>query len=193
MDGVNINAVVENQPSYKIRAAAIAAHYIVDITNCYVENFRIEGNCHAGGIAGGQIYGIIDGCTSKDGEIILHPNIKNLDENEYDDGDKAGGICGQIAEDPRCVVTKCTVYGVHITGVRDLGGIAGMVQNNTSSEKTISGNRVSNVTITRSSSPLDKNENYGAIVGRIDNNVTLSGNTADNVTFVNCEATNNLK
>lgn len=188
--GVNIYAVVENQPSYKIRAAAIAAHYIVDITNCHVENFRIEGNCHAGGIAGGQIYGIIDGCTSKDGEIILHPNKEN---NAYDNGDKAGGICGQIAEDPKCVITDCTVDGVHITGVRDLGGIAGMVGNNESSEKTISGNHVSNVTITRSSSPLEKNENYGAIVGRIDNKVILSGNTADNVTFVNCEATNNLK
>ncbi len=190
MKGVNIYAVVENQPSYKIRAAAIAAHYIVDITNCHVENFRIEGNCHAGGIAGGQIYGIIDDCTSKNGTIILSPNKEN---NAYDNGDKAGGICGQIAEESRCVVTKCTVEGVNITGVRDLGGIVGMVGNNASSEKTISGNHVSNVTITRSSSPLDKNENYGAIVGRIDNNVTLSGNTADNVTFVNCEATNNLK
>ena len=106
--------------------------YVGDIKNILMKNVELKGRGRIAPIVT-QIWGNVDNCHITDLKISVYPNA--------DDGDKLGGIVGQM-QDPN-TITRCSVTNADIEGYRDLGGIAGHA-NLASWDAT---NRLSNVTI----------------------------------------------
>lgn len=155
----------------------------VIIKDLTIEDFVVESNHYAGAIVGwieqASQAVTISGCVVNQGTITSTPELIGT---SYDNGDKVGGICGNIykatsaASEVRIVGN--TVSNVDITAYRDLGGLLGYAANVT----TISGNTVSSVNIYQNNTNAYKDSvtTYGPIIGRNVNSVT-SGNTTENV------------
>ena len=151
-----------------------------DIMNLTVKNATVKGNDYAGVIMG-RGYMIIDNCRVENATVIVTPYLQN---GIYDGGAKAGGIIGQILEGAGNGVTNCSVNNVKISGFRDIGGVVGMVHNNNS----CSDNTASNVTLSYvlcDQITADRNENAGAIYGRVQASATVSPakDSAENQAF----------
>lgn len=157
------------------------AAYGGNIKNLTVKNATVKANDYAGVIMG-RGYTDIDNCRVENATVITTPYFKN---GVYDGGAKAGGIIGQLLEGAGNTVTNCSVNNVTIYGFRDVGGVVGMVHNNNS----CSGNTATNVTIGYvlcEEITADKNENAGAIYGRVQSSATVSPakDSAENQAFI---------
>lgn len=102
-----------------------------DVANVNFDKAVISGNHYAGVIVGwadGANYNYkfsISNCKVTNSKVTLAAELVG---EEYDNGDKAGGIVGYAYA---INVTGNTVSNTTITGYRDLGGIAGCAINNT--------------------------------------------------------------
>ena len=140
------------------------------IKNISVENVTLVAHHYAGGIVG-QGYVKLDNCHAENINITLTTD-------NHDNGDKAGGIVGQLLEGANMHVKNSTAKNVTIKGYRDLGGIAGMAHEN----NTVLNCSVENVTLIQ-----DLSDDYqsttpttlGAVVGRFGSNVTYEGCTGE--------------
>ncbi len=146
-----------------------------------VENVTVEGaeltGCHyVGGILG-QGYCSIKNCTVKDITIYIEPHM--VDSGEYDDGDKAGALAGQVT-DGSYEISGNTVDGAVLTGYRDIGGLIGHSHN----QNKVTDNTVKNVQITVSNkNDYGHSQNAGEILGNREFKETETGNTFENVTI----------
>ena len=151
-----------------------------NVKNLTVKNATVKANDYAGVIMG-RGYTDIDNCRVENATVITTPYIQN---GVYDGGAKAGGVIGQIMEGAGNTVTNCSVNNVTVYGFRDIGGVVGMVHNNNS----CSGNTASNVVIGYvicEAITADRNENAGAIYGRVQASATVSPakDSAENQAF----------
>lgn len=104
------------------------------VENLILDNITISSTHYAGGIVGYSSNGgssKIINCHVKSGTITSTPEQK---EDEYDNGDKVGGIIGYCTTGDK--VNNCSVSNVTLRAYRDIGGIAGY------SDGTITGNKV---------------------------------------------------
>lgn len=141
-----------------------------NVKNLNIENAFVTANDYAGAVMG-RGYTDIDNCHVKNVTVITTPYLTG--EGIYDGGAKAGGVIGQVLEGSGNTVTNCSATNVKIYGFRDIGGVAGMIHNNNSA----SGNTATNVTlgyILFDQITADKNENAGAIYGRVQASATVS-------------------
>lgn len=166
-----------------------------DVTNVNFDNAVISGNHYAGVIVGwadGANYNnnfSINNCKVTNSTVTLATELVG---EEYDNGDKAGGIVGYAYA---IHVTDNTVSSTTIKGYRDLGGIAGCAINNTSADDyaVVTGNTIGeNVKVVvdntqnyKSYTSVDQH-NVSSYVGRIDNKVgghdnEIKDNTGDAV------------
>ncbi len=148
------------------------------IKNLNLKSVTIEGNWMAGAIIGCGRCTEIENCHVDGGTITSTPHLK---DGKYDDANNVGGIVGYLPAEPNASVKNCSVSNLKIKAYRDVGGIVGKAQFNA----VISGNTVSNVTVT--ANQLDeygevKDACAGAVVGRNMNDSDLNTNTAENVT-----------
>ena len=140
-----------------------------NIEKLNVEKATVKGAGRVGAIVG-QTFSSIENCTAKDCEITAE--VAN-----NDDGDKAGGIAGQIDGSyiSGCTVTNCKIYCL-----RDSGGLVGMI--NVVTDST-SNNNVYSTKIYYNSSQNVGSHNGGEkvdlIVGRIETGTLSDSNKAD--------------
>lgn len=165
IDGATIsNTSAPNGEGNTDNGTAVVAGSIYQsgaIEEVTVRNAKVNGNRYVGGIAG-YVYGSIKNCTVESSTITSTPD--NL-TGSYDNGDKAGGIVGYLAESS--TVTNCSVNNVTIQAYRDLGGIAGFTGN----KDNVTGCTVSNVKLIQDYSLISTPQNtVGAIIGRYDVN-----------------------
>ena len=106
------------------------------IKNLNVSDAVISAEDYAGAVLGRGYVDIIN-CSASDVKIICTPYKVG---NKYDGGAKAGGIVGQLLEGSN-KIENCSVDGVTILAYRDMGGIVGMMNGDTS----ISGCNADNV------------------------------------------------
>ncbi len=139
------------------------------IKNLTLKNVTVKSSHYAGAIVGYSSTGhknTIEGCTV-DGDTIT--STAELIGNEYDNGDKAGGIMGFLNFG---YARNNTVKNTTITAYRDLGGIiscAGVSAHGTTTQadkSQISGNKIENVTLV-----VDKTHNYKEYTSRDQHNV----------------------
>lgn len=109
------------------------------IKNVNVVNAEINSN-HWAGVILGQGYAKVENCTVKNATVTATPELVN---GEWDNGDKAGGIAGQITEGSAYYVKNCTVENVTVTAYRDLGGILGYAN----ADISVIGNNAINTTV----------------------------------------------
>ena len=154
------------------------------VENVHVKNATIEGNRYIGGIAG-YAKGTIKNCSVDGLTIVATPD--NL-TGSYDNGDKVGGILGY--DNTGVTITDNTVSNFTIKGYRDLGGIVGCADLNSS---TVTGNVATNGTITvdqQTNSYGAKPANAAAIVGRkLGSDVIDASNSSSNVVITENVAT----
>ncbi len=153
----------------------------IHINNLKVDNATISGINSVGAIVGQGLCTYIDNCHVTN-SVITASVYKN------DDGDKAGGIVGQLTAQMSASLTNSSVDKCTIKAYRDLGGLAGHVQNK---EAVVTNNKVTNTTVIQDFSVLsedDKSKTVGMIVGRMygtrdDETFVLDteSNTCDNV------------
>ncbi len=149
------------------------------------DNAQVEGIHWAGVVAGysdnetGSMH--ITGCTVTNSSVKVEAEWLAGSE-EWDNGDKAGGIIGYVASKDQ--IENCTVKNCTIQGYRDLGGIIGC-----SNGSVINNNSVSDVTIIVDNTHNYKNytilgtggNNANPVIGR--DSGTSEGNTYENVTI----------
>lgn len=138
-----------------------------NIENLTVKNIVANGNHWVGGIAG-CVAGTITNCHVEKAIIKAEPRLV---DNEYDDGDKAGGIVGYSMPDtedgPSATIVGCSVKDAEITAFRDVAGIVGAMNYG----DNLKDNRVENITVVaeqrQSQAPgYVKDANLGRILGR---------------------------
>lgn len=145
------------------------------IQNVTVRNSSAEGHHYVAGIAG-YVYGNVENCTVENSTFTSTPNVKS---DTYDNGDKAGGIVGYVANN---TVSGCSVSNVTITAYRDLGGIVGCAAG------TVTNNTVNGLTLIIDATHNYKGDSYSAnakpVVGRQETGFSDGGgNTATNVVY----------
>ncbi len=150
--GVSNNATLEN---IHIKNATVnGAHFVAALTG-YAHSGLILRNCS------------VEGCTVN--------GVAYVDEapnNNYNTGDKIGGFVGQVSGDT-LIITGCTISDTTIRAWRDVGAIAGMLNN----DGTITGNTITGVTIYVDHSNAEKNQapnatlRYGEVFGRYETGV----------------------
>lgn len=160
--------VNDNTPNYAV-AGLFGSVENGTIKNLTVKNVKITSTYYAGGIVAYTANSpTIENCHVIGGTITTTP--EQLDNGNYDNGCKAGGIMGGYA--PKGTTIKnCTVEDVTITGYRDIGGIVGY------SGGTITNNTVKNVIVTQDlTNAYEGTPNtIGDIIGR-SSGATLSDN-----------------
>ena len=130
--------VIDNTPKYAV-AALFGSVVNGTIKNLTVKDVNIQSSHYAAGIvAYTSNKPTIENCHVIGGTIISTPELVG---NEFDNGDKVGGIMGYCTAGT--TITNCSVEGVNITGYRDLGGICGYAGG------TVTDCTVKNVTITQ--------------------------------------------
>ena len=140
------------------------------VDNIHVKNVTLTGTHFAGGVVGQAYVKNLQNCTAEKVTINL------TDANGKSDGDKAGAIIGQLCEGSMNI-TDCRVTDSAITGVRDVGGVAGMAQyGNILQNCTVNGSSVI-ATGAESSNPY-----AGGVVGR------LGGMGNQKVTIYQCSS-----
>ena len=171
IDGADISHTSDGNGGIGVVAGSINNTGLIE--NVTVRNANIAGNRWTGGIVG-YIYGSVKDCSVSNIEITLIPD--KLTDN-YDNGDKAGGIVGMSASDNGGEVTGNTADNVTIKGYRDLGGIAGAANGS-----ALKNNSASNITITVDQVTGwygDETANAGIILGRKLDNSTLDGSNTE--------------
>ncbi len=149
--------------------------YIKDVN---VKNAELIGEHYAGAILG-QGYASISGCNVENVKATVAPALQS--NGSYDNGDKAGGLVGQLGEGASMGIENCSAKNVTIQGYRDIGGIIGMAQDN----NYVKNNTADNVTLIQ-----DLTNGYqdavpttvGGVYGREGANVVEENNNATNVT-----------
>lgn len=149
------------------------------IINVTVRNANIASAHWVGGIVG-YAYCNVSDCTVENLAITCVPNGA---PDNYDNGDKVGGIVGYLASG---TAENCSVSNVTLKGYRDIGGVVGILQKD-GDDPCVRNCTVNGVDIT-----LDQVTNfYGAkemnvdgVVGRFDKTTAiLEGNQAQEVTY----------
>lgn len=160
------------------------------IYNCHVTNAAVNGNRYVGGIAG-YVYGSITNCAVSESTITATPD--NLTEN-WDNGDKVGGIAGYFPVDSNNVIQNNTVENTTIKGYRDFGGIVGFagdvarVTGNQISEIEIIVNQISEYNYKGYTS--DNQYDAGSIVGEANCGEVDESNTGEaTITYITEEET----
>lgn len=168
--------VSENASSGLFGYVGCSGTLIEDLT---IDGAMIKGQKNLGGIAGCLQFGTISDC------IVKNTVITNISESASRDGDKTGGIVGMLCSNPGAVVEGCVVENITLTGVRDIGCIAGMVYDFNSFE----GNRIkgdNKIIISGESNDGLNKVNAKPIVGRhigsgvlVESNKVVEGATVD--------------
>ncbi|MDE5975460.1 MAG: hypothetical protein K2G69_02805 [Muribaculaceae bacterium] len=171
IDGVNIHARPKSGTAPV--GSLIGTVNVGLISGITVRNVEIKSYRQSGGVVG-AVYGNIENCEVEN--IVIDMALNKEANGTYDNGDKAGAIVGYDAEEGSNFNNN-TAKNVKITGFRDLGGLFGMVYNN-----SYAGNSISDVTIMVTlenvpSDDLNKAKNCGPIVGRVDG-ATDGGNNS---------------
>ena len=154
------------------------------IKNVNVTGAKIISNHFAGTILA-QGYAKVEGCNVKDATVICTPELLG---DEWDNGDKAGGVVGKISEcnnNGVYGVINCSATDVTVTAYRDAGGILGYAGN----YADVKNNSVINVTMVQDASHDYKNYdnaakyNINAVVGDSTRStgVLVEGNVESNV------------
>ncbi len=153
------------------------------VQNLTMDNATITSTHYAGGIVGYSSANVgmkIENCKVINSTITTAPEL--LDNNTYDNGDKAGGIIGYMVLGD--VVTGCTVENTTIKGYRDIGGIvgnaAGTVTNNKVDGLTLVNDRTNNY----KNYATDEEFHVNAVIGE-NAGATVSGNTEGTVVIDN--------
>ncbi|MBQ8742468.1 MAG: leucine-rich repeat protein [Clostridia bacterium] len=166
-------------------------------TGTHIEDLNIDGAYVSGtdyvGAIAGYAYlsaNCIKNCTVTDATIIATPF--KLANGEYDGGAKAGVIVGYALNGN---LVGNTVTNSSVFAFRDLGGIAGMLNDDGIGDRTLtaSGNTVNNVTLNFVSVPGTyvegkTNGNRAEIVGRLGAKASVGENTIDEVTLSETKA-----
>ena len=144
------------------------------IDNVSVNNATVQGNRYVGGISG-YVYGNITNCIVTDVELSANPNL--VDESEYDNGDKVGGIAGYWVSEGIYQISGNKVTDVKIEAYRDAGCIVGAADG----ADDVSNNTIDGVNNTITIDQInchyeDKDANAGEIVGRIVNGTLPNSN-----------------
>lgn len=150
------------------------------IKNVKVVNANVSGHNKVAVILGGG-YADIFNCDVENATVVA--TTWKVDGN-WDDGDKAGVIAGQIKESYSYTVKDCDVKNATVEGYRDVGAIAGygytenVFLNNTATDVVLVNNRTRNYKNYASDADFDVREIVGEYAGAID-----ASNVATNVTF----------
>ncbi len=166
-------------------------------TGTHIEDLNIDGAYVSGtdyvGAIAGYAYlsaNCIKNCTVTDATIIATPF--KLANGEYDGGAKAGVIVGYALNGN---LVDNTVTNSSVFAFRDLGGIAGMLNDDGIKDRTLtaSGNTVNNVTLNFVSVPGTyaegkTNGNRAEVVGRLGAKASVGENTIDEVTLSETKA-----
>lgn len=146
------------------------------IKNLTLKNVKVTSAHYAGAIVGYAHWDgsatTIENCKVIGGTITASPELIG---NEYDNGDKAGGIIGYANV---TTVKNCSVKNVTVNGYRDLGGVVGYANSNA----TVINNTIENVKIR-----VNKEHNYknyadlsahdaNSIIGETASGAVVSGN-----------------
>ena len=132
-----------------------------NVNGVIVKNATIQANHWAGGVVG-YTYGNIENCEVSELKIVVTPNSVG---DSYDNGDKAGGIVGFLANGS---VSGCIVENAEISAFRDLGGIVGIASYENTAP-SITRNTLKNITLSyvEFDGPIGaSHENAGAVIGR---------------------------
>lgn len=149
------------------------------VKNVNLSNVNISGLFKAGAIVGdGYHCAKIENCHVDGGTIISIP------DGNKDYGNHVGGIVGYLAADGGDAYVKdCSAKNLTLKGYRDVGGILGTATGN--STLLVENNTAKNVEViadmVAAYCESGKKPNAGEIVGRKENNLDLTTNTAVNV------------
>lgn len=141
------------------------------VKNVKLTNVSITSSHYAGGIVGYSSANgaVIENCHVDGGTIKSTPEKIG---DEYDNGDKAGGIAGYLVSGDK--VINCSVKNLTVTAYRDVGGLVGC------SSADLSGNKVEDTTVVQSDKNGYKDEvitTFGEVCGQ-----TLGGSNTDATT-----------
>ncbi len=171
-------------PSTGEATAGLFGSSLGTIQNVIVDNATVVSDHYAGGIVG-YTYGTVDNCIVQNSTIIS--NVQLMSSGQYDNGDKVGGIVGYLSKQGATgVVSSCTVKNTTINAYRDLGGVVGYADK----ETTVTSNTVTDVTLVIDKDPAhnykgytqDADHDLGQVVGEVVAGATVENNIATNVT-----------
>lgn len=142
----NLSCSVYGDGSYE--TAGLFGAITGNVKNVNIKGANITSSHYAGAICGYSTANgsTIENCHVSDATIISKPN-QPAGGTGYDNGDKVGGIIGYMVTND--AVTGCSVKDTHITGFRNIGGIAGYV--NDAGSDAVTGCTIDNVKLTQSS------------------------------------------
>lgn len=166
-----------NKSSGAFAGAFAANGFTSDFENCDVINTTVAGVRFVGGVTG-YSYGDIKDCDVTD--CTIESNVNALG-GLLGYGDNIGGIVGILCEG-RSIVSNCHVKNTTVSGLRQVGGIAGAVMYRNIIEKcSVYGGSVAATGSNRSGGATAC---AGGIVGQLasqeagkDNAITITGNT----------------
>jgi hypothetical protein len=156
----------------------------VTITNC-----TVIGSHYVGGVVGYAYGAVFSKVSVADSSVFAAPDMTVA--NEYDDGDKIGGVIGFKADAVLATgdFTEVSVTNTKVRGYRDIGGIAGLVQDDSATKGAIFTNcKTDGLTLTADQSVnfyAVKAANVGDMVGRV--------NTSGTITYTGCTNGTNVK
>lgn len=173
------NLYVEGEKGLGLFGYVWVGSYIHDLT---IDGAYVAGEDYLGAVVGSGYAKSIENCVVKNAEIIATPYL--MSNGIYDGGAKAGAVAGYVSNGDVC---GNSAIDCSVSAYRDLGGIVGMM-NGENNAVVAENNSVKNVTLTYLASPgaYDGNKangNMGDIVGRVGDRVTLSNNTATEMTY----------
>ncbi len=155
IDGAKvISEVVQADGAASAAAIGKAQDGSITIQNINVKNAVVTSNHYAGGICG-YCYAGIKNCTVDTITVTCNPVYWLGKDKNHENGDKAGGIVGYLA-DGYFTLSGCSVKIATIYGYRDLGGICGYANSNT----TISNSSIENVTISVTATEAQNYKEY---------------------------------
>lgn len=161
--------VSDTTPNYA--SAGLFGSICGTVKNVKLTNVSITSSHYAGGIVGYSSANgaVIENCHVDGGTIKSTPEKIG---DEYDNGDKAGGIAGYLVGGDK--VIDCSVKNLTVTAYRDVGGLVGC------SSADLSGNKVEDTTVVQSDKNGYKDEvitTFGEVCGQ-----TLGGSNTDATT-----------
>lgn len=161
--------VSDTTPNYA--SAGLFGSICGTVKNVKLTNVSITSSHYAGGIVGYSSANgaVIENCHVDGGTIKSTPEKIG---DEYDNGDKVGGIAGYLVSGDK--VIDCSVKNLTVTAYRDVGGLVGC------SSADLSGNKVEDTTVVQSDKNGYKDEvitTFGEVCGR-----TLGGSNTDATT-----------
>ena len=150
------------------------AKYVRNVT---VDGAEITGQYKTGVIVGDGLCSRIDNCHVINSTVTVTPY-------NQDEANNVGGIVGYLSAENEAWVKDCSVTNSTITAYRKVGGIAGAANK----AAVVTGNTVSNTTITADQTAEYKSEedgNAGPVVGYKHSAATVAeGQEGENVTVI---------